>query len=68
MPSSFFSSLLASRRLALLALAVGLLCLLLLYGKLVWLPLALVGPSGSSPPFLGAASYLPLRGDRVLYC
>lgn len=42
--------------------------MLLLYGKLVWLPLALVGPSGSSPPFLGAASYLPLRGDRVLYC
>ncbi|MCS7107483.1 MAG: hypothetical protein NZ902_05220 [Acidilobaceae archaeon] len=47
-------------RLALTALAVVLVALVA--GKLLWLPIAIVGPSGG-PPFLGIATYVPLGGE-----
>lgn len=62
------SSSLFSRFLIPVSLALGLALLALLLGKLLWLPVALVGPSPSSPAFVGVASYTPLPGRATLYC
>lgn len=50
--------------------AIYLILLLVISGKLAFLPVALVGPAGSdSPAFMGLARYVPLAsGDKVLYC
>lgn len=52
-------------RLAPLFLALAL--LLLSAGKILWLPIAIIGPSVSAPAFVGVASYL-LERDPALYC
>ncbi|MEM0352448.1 MAG: hypothetical protein QW459_05655 [Sulfolobales archaeon] len=58
------------RLLKLSALVVYSLLLIALFGKLVFFPVALVGPAGDgSPAFVGLATYLPIppRG-RILFC
>ncbi|MEM4935992.1 MAG: hypothetical protein QW780_03140, partial [Sulfolobales archaeon] len=57
------------RLLKLSALVAYSLLLLSLLGKLVFFPVALVGPAGDgSPAFVGLATYLPISGSRILFC
>lgn len=56
------------RRLSrLVFLALSAILMLLYAGKILWLPIAIIGPSESLPPFIGVASYLS-KGNITLYC
>ncbi|MEM4426773.1 MAG: hypothetical protein QXV55_04215 [Acidilobaceae archaeon] len=63
MPSFLFS-----RASALASLILGLIISALLLGKLLWFPVALIGPSNSFPAFVGVASYVLLTGNKTFYC